>query len=155
MTKYLAIFLLFCSTALSGFSQDENGIKFGSEATLTFNKSESGIYTFKITEIKKFNKTVDLDDNDLLAAPVDTDQVKLYFCAGRYESGDDYTVLIIKSGLKIALKYVAKIKASESDAFESTVVSTLQPKVKSIEMWHFKLNAIQLSDFLKGELKAL
>ena len=147
--KRTILLLIFCLTTFNLFGQDENVINFGSEVTLTLRQTTSGVYTYKITSIKKFNKMVDLDDNSLLAANVQSDQVKLYFCQGGYGTRDQ-TLLIIKSGVLIPLKYIASIRLSSHDKFESTSVHQLQPNVLSIEMWHWPLEAITLSDFSKA-----
>jgi hypothetical protein len=148
--KRITLLLIFFLTTFNLFGQDENVIKFGSEVTLTLSQTTSGAYNYKITSVKKFNKMVDLDDNSLLAANVQTDQVKLYFCQGGYGTRDQ-TLLIIKSGILIPLKYIAKIKVAAPDKFESTSVQPLQPNVLSVEMWHWPLEAIILSDFAKAE----
>jgi hypothetical protein len=77
---------------------------------------------------------------------VDSNQVRLYFFRGNF-GGSKKTLLIIKSGLKGALKYNAKIKAEGDDEFRTTDVEPLFPNVKSIEEWPDNVIEIILEDF--------
>jgi hypothetical protein len=131
---------------VKAFCQDENTIKLKNEVTLTLTKTATGGSIYKITGIKNFNKTIDIAHNDVLKNDVDTNQVRLFFCAGVFME-QEQTVLVIKSGLKIALKYTAKIRIEDKDYFETTSVSPLFPNVKSIEEWPYKITDIILSDF--------
>jgi hypothetical protein len=146
--KNLIILSIVFLTAIKAYPQEESIIKFGSEVTLTLTANGKDTYSYKIAAVKKFNKKINLDDNDLLNTTLDTNQVKLYFCQGGYDIKDQ-TLLIIKSGLKTSLKYSAKIRISENGKFESTSMGPLIPGVISTESWHFPLEAIILGDFSK------
>lgn len=144
--KKLAFITLFCLIGLTSFAQDENIIELGSEVTFTLSKTAGNSFTYKITEIKKFNKKKVIVSDDVLKDKADTNQVKLFFCKGKFGS-DTKTLLIIKNGLKVSLKYAAKIKVGGKDYFENTSVEPLFPNVKSIEEWPYDIDEITLSDF--------
>jgi len=143
--KLLTIVTLLCLTALRAFYQEENVIKFKSEVTLTLTKAENGNYNYKITEAKDFDKILD-ENNGLLKNKLDTNQIKLVFCFGKFGGGVK-TLLVIKSGLNVFLKYKAQIKRAQSNNFEKTSVEPLFPKVQSIEEWPYDISEIILSDF--------
>ena len=144
--KLLILIIALCLPGLKEFCQEENVIKFKSEVTLTLTKAGNGKYDYKITEIKDFDKIIETSGRDLFKNKLDTDQVKLFFCTGKF-GYDNATVLVIRSGLKISLSYSAKIKREGADDFEKTSVEPLYPNVKSIEEWPYHISEIILSDF--------
>jgi hypothetical protein len=144
--KNLTIIMLFCLIGLNPFGQDENVIELGSEVTLTLSKGAGNAFTYKITEVKKFDKNTLIISNAVLKGKVDTNQVKLFFCKGKF-GYNTATLLIIKNGLKGSLKYAAKIKIGDQDSFKNTSVEPLFPNVKSIEEWPYDIAEISLSDF--------
>jgi len=149
MKKFIIVILFFL-IGLHLFAQEQNTITLGSEVTLTLSKAAGNTFTYKITEVKKINKNTLIVSADVLKGQVDTNQVKLFFCKGKF--GDNTaTVLIIKNGLKVSLKYAAKIKTGDRDYFEKTSVEPLFPNVKSIEEWPYDIAEITLSDFTVTE----
>jgi len=138
--------MLFCLIGFNSFAQEENIIALGSEVTFTLSKTIGDGFTYKVTAIKQFNKNKVIITDDVLKDRADTDQVKLYFCKGKF-GNDTKTLLIIKNGLKVSLKYNAKIKVGGKDYFENTSVEPLFPNVKSIEEWPYNIDEISLSDF--------
>jgi len=82
--------------------------------------------------MKEFDKTVEANDMLLFKDKIDTNQIKLFFCTGKF-GYQNATLLIVKSGLKVFLNYTAKIKRDGRDYFEITSVEPLIPNVKSLE----------------------
>ena len=148
--KQLTLIIIFSFFGLRVFSQDENAIELKTAATFVLTKTSGGQYNCKVAEIKKFNPGADLTGDRLLKEKVDSNQVRLFFFRGKF--GDrNATLLIIKSGLKVALKYNAKIKIAGDDDFHVTDVEPLFPNVKSLEEWPDNLIEIILSDFALSE----
>ena len=81
---------------------------------------------------------------------VDSNQVRLYFFKGNFGNSKK-TLLIIKSGLKVALKYTARIKVAGEDQFRPTDVEPLFPNLKSVEEWPDNVIEIILEDFTSTE----
>jgi len=144
--KWLPIFMLLIFFGLKAFSQDENVIELKTQATFILTQTSNGRYECKVAEMKKFNEKTDITGDQLLKDKIDTNQVRLYFFRGKF--GDSKkTLLIIKSGLKVALNYNARIKLAGAEEFRQTDVEPLFPNVKSLEEWPDNVIEIMLGDF--------
>jgi hypothetical protein len=148
--KQLTVLILLSFLGLKAFSQDENAIELKTQATFILTKTSNGRYDCKVAEIKKFNEKTDITGEGLLKDKVDSNQVRLYFFKGNFGNSKK-TLLIIKSGLKVALKYTARIKVAGEDQFRPTDVEPLFPNLKSVEEWPDNVIEIILEDFTSTE----
>jgi hypothetical protein len=146
LMKQFTMFMLLTMFSLKAFSQDETAIELKTQATFILTKIANGQYDYKVAEIKKFDEKADITGDKLLRDKVDSNQVRLYFFRGNF-GGSKKTLLIIKSGLKVALKYNARIKIAGEDQFRPTDVEPLFPNVKSLEEWPANVIEIILEDF--------
>jgi hypothetical protein len=141
------LFLLLINFPAIAFCQD-NIIKSGTELTLKLEKSSGKKYNYTVVSKTSFDKPITMN-NDFLKATVDSGYLKVVFGKGKF--GDrDATMLMIKGGMQLMLKYTAKIKVVGSNEFKATSVNPIMYTVKTIETWPYEIKEIIVGDFEEG-----
>ena len=148
------IFLVIAMMSLSGhlYSQTVGGnrIPVNSEFTLRLTATDSGNYSYEISSMKNFKKTLDvmsaLMNNDrYFKKPVPSDTVKGIFCYIE-ANGQKKPYLMMKSGLSIHVQCCLYAIDSDADAVSEHNIE-LRPGVIRGDYWRGGVDFIEVSDF--------
>jgi hypothetical protein len=145
--KKLLLIIFFAAFGKIAFCQDIT-VKAGTEATYQLTLGPDKKFTLTLVDTKTIAPGTDVE-NDMFKEKVDSNQVKVVLYAVPMD-GKKRSSFIVKSGLKVVLKYSAKIKRAGHGKFIVTDVMPVPGRLSSNEMYPYEISEIMLSDFEEG-----
>lgn len=164
MTKKILFLVLALASCIGINAQNNDSIAppggfvfpLGTKVIIRLEPIDSVNFNYSIVKSEKVVEMIDNYDNDhYFSEQLDDNCVEFLFCGGthgdsREEKQANYqTLLILKNGTKHKLSYKADIQISHDEKFGSTSVVDLFSKVKSKEIWPYKIEMIALHNFRK------
>ena len=129
---------------------------FGTKVIIRLEPIDSVNFNYSVVKSEKIAEMIDNYDNDhYFSEKLDDNCIEFLFCGGthgdsREEKQANYqTLLILKNGTKYKLSYKADIQIDQTEKLVSTSVVDLFSRVKSKEIWPYKVDLIALHDFRK------
>lgn len=149
--KKLILILSFATFGRIAFCQDVI-LKAGTIATYQLNPGPDKKFTLTLVDSKEVAQGADVE-GDMRKEKVDSNQVKVVLYAVPMD-GKKRSSFMIKSGMKVVLKYSAKIKRAGRGKFVITDVMPILAHLSSNEMYSYEISEIMLSDFEEGSFNS-
>jgi hypothetical protein len=128
----------------------------GIKVIIRLEPTDSVNFNYSVVKSENLTDVIDsYDDARYFSEKLDDNCIEFLFCVGTHgdtiekKKANYQTLLILKNGTKYRLSYKADIQRSQIEKFESTSVVDLFSKVKSKEIWPYKIELIGLHDFKK------
>lgn len=144
---FTILFILLSIHLFGQKNKADNIIEMNTKFTLELQTKDSLTYTFKLVSKEPFTKEIEWSNaRNYLDSVSLKNQIQGILTKGKFGSRTN-TILLIRNGLDKPISYRLKIKVPQKRKPVKTSVVDLIPNVPSTELWPYKIEYIQFSDF--------